>query len=311
MPFLAMANFYLNTSPYQQSEHISLRARKQFVRVLLIIVILIFHSIAIAQKCDGLSVERSIPDGKGCLTVWFPKGFDAAGVDSTVNADSRVLVVLLHGDSAGGLAQRHIDRWTRAAKILTEPTQPTIFLVRPGYSSPVGDSSGWANQRDDDYTAENVQRVATALRNLKARYKASKLLLIGHSGGAAIGALLLGRHPDALDGAVLLGCPCDVPTWRQHRSIQRGKQTPWPNSLNPMDAIAQIPTNKVVLAITGSMDDNTLPKFAESWIDAARARGVDAKFISAIDQDHSNIILWPELRLHIKQTINQLTDKSP
>lgn len=306
-----MANFYLNTSPYQQSEHISLRARKQLARVLLIIVILIFHSVAIAQKCDGLSVERSIPDGKGCLTVWFPKGFDAAGVDSTVNADSRVLVVLLHGDSAGGLAQRHIDRWTRAAKILTEPTQPTIFLVRPGYSSPVGDSSGWANQRDDDYTAENVQRVATALRNLKARYKASKLLLIGHSGGAAIGALLLGRHPDALDGAVLLGCPCDVPTWRQHRSIQRGKQTPWPNSLNPMDAIAQIPTNKVVLAITGSMDDNTLPKFAESWIDAARARGVDAKFISAIDQDHSNIILWPELRLHIKQTINQLTDKSP
>lgn len=78
-----------------------------------------------------------------------------------------------------------------------------------------------------------------------------------------------------------------------------------------MDAIAQIPTSKVVLAITGSMDDNTLPKFAESWIDAARARGVDAKFISAIDQDHSNIILWPELRLHIKQTINQLTDKSP
>ena len=306
-----MANFYLNTSPYQQSEHISLRARKQLARVLLIIVILIFHSVAIAQKCDGLSVERSIPDGKGCLTVWFPKGFDAAGVNSTVNADSRVLVVLLHGDSAGGLAQRHIDRWTRAAKILTEPTQPTIFLVRPGYSSPVGDSSGWANQRDDDYTAENVQRVATALRNLKARYKASKLLLIGHSGGAAIGALLLGRHPDALDGAVLLGCPCDVPTWRQHRSIQRGKQTPWPNSLNPMDAIAQIPTSKVVLAITGSMDDNTLPKFAESWIDAARARGVDAKFISAIDQDHSNIILWPELRLHIKQTINQLTDKSP
>lgn len=311
MPFSAMANFYLNTSPHQKSEHISLRARKQFARLLFAIAVLIFHSISIAQKCDVLPVERSIPDGKGCLTVWWPKGFDAEGLDPTIKVDNRVLVVLLHGDSAGGLAQRHIDRWARAAKILTEPTQRTIFLVRPGYSSPIGDSSGWANQRDDDYTAENVQRVATALKNLKAHYKASKLLLIGHSGGAAIGALLLGRHPDALDGAVLLGCPCDVPNWRQHRSIQRGRQTPWPNSLNPMDAIAQIPTSKVVLAITGSMDDNTLPKFAQSWIDAARARGVDAKFILAIDQDHSNIILWPELRQHIKQTINHLTERSP
>ena len=175
MPFSAMANFYLNTSPHQKSEHISLRARKQFARLLFAIAVLIFHSISIAQKCDELPVERSIPDGKGCLTVWWPKGFDEEGLDPRVKVDNRVLVVLLHGDSAGGLAQRHIDRWARAAKILTEPTQRTIFLVRPGYSSPIGDSSGWANQRDDDYTAENVQRVATA-KEFKSSLQSVKII---------------------------------------------------------------------------------------------------------------------------------------
>jgi pimeloyl-ACP methyl ester carboxylesterase len=219
--------------------------------------------------------------------------------------------VLLHGDSGGGLAQRHLDRWAKTANILSGPNQTLVFLVRPGYRSPVGDSSGWANQHDDDYTAGNVERVATALQNLRVRYNASKVIVIGHSGGAAIAALLLGRFPTALDGAILVGCPCDVPLWRQHRGAQRGRQTSWPNSLNPMDAIAKIPTDKVVLAITGSQDDNTLPQFAEAWTTAASARGIRAKFLLAPDQDHTNILLWPGLPEQVKQIIKDLTSARP
>lgn len=271
----------------------------------------VISPIVAAQRCADLPMERSIPDGKGCLAVWSPRQLDATNSDLKNHPSHRVLVVLLHGDSGGGLTQRHLDRWQRAASNLSELNQHIVFLVRPGYSAPVGDSSGWANQRDDDYTAENVERVATALQNLKTRYQSSRVLLVGHSGGAAIAALILGRHPAAVDGAILLGCPCDVPTWRQHRGLQRGRQTYWPNSLNPLDIVSKIPTDKVVLAITGSQDDNTLPQFAETWITAASARGVHAKFLLAPDQDHTNILLWPGLPEQVKQIIKGLTSAPP
>ncbi len=287
-------------------------------RVLISLAQVIFATILVvvsptvaAQRCTDLPVERSIPDGKGCLAIWSPRPLDTTNSDLKNQPSRHVLVVLLHGDSGGGLTQRHLDRWQRAASNLSELNQHIVFLVRPGYSSPVGDSSGWANQRDDDYTAENVERVATALQNLKTRYQSSKVLLVGHSGGAAIAALILGRHPAAIDGAILLGCPCDVPIWRQHRGLQRGRQTFWPNSLNPMDIVNKIPTDKVVLAITGSQDDNTLPQFAEAWTSAASARGIRAKFLLAPDQDHTNILQWPGLPEQVKQIIKDLTSAQP
>lgn len=287
------------------------RVLTHLVRVLFFTTLVAVSHTAAAQGCATLPQERSIPDSKGCLAVWPFSPQDVTNNGNKAQPNSRVLIALLHGDSGGGLAQRHIDRWVKAGNNLSGLDQGVVFIVRPGYSSPVGDSSGWANQRDDDYTAENVERVATALQNLKSRYHASKLLLIGHSGGAAIATLVLGLHPTALDGAILLGCPCDVPVWRQHRGLQRGRQTPWPNSLNPMDVIDKIPTNKVVLAITGSQDDNTLPKFASAWVAAAKSRGMSAQFLLAPDQDHTSIVLWSGLPEQVKQIVKSLTSASP
>jgi pimeloyl-ACP methyl ester carboxylesterase len=306
-----MVSFCVNTNAMQGMMNAMPRVLIHLVQVLFFTTLAVISCSAAAQGCATLPQERSIPDGKGCLAVWPFPPHDATNNEKKAQPNGRVLIVLLHGDSGGGLAQRHIDRWAKAANNLSGLNQNIVFLVRPGYSSPVGDSSGWANQRDDDYTAENVERVATALHNLKERYQASKVLLLGHSGGAAIASLILGRYPTALDGAILLGCPCDVPVWRQHRGLQRGRQTPWPNSLNPMDVIDKIPTRKMVLAITGSQDDNTLPQFAEAWTTAASARGIRAKFLLAPDQDHTNILLWPGLAEQVKQIIKDLTSARP
>ena len=311
MLFVAMVNFYKATNDRRGLKLASPLKFASFIQIFFTFVLIIFAQSTQAQGCASLPQDRSIADGKGCLTVWSPSAHAPTGKDQPNQATPPVLVVLLHGDSGGGLAQRHLDRWAKTANILSGPNQTIVFLVRPGYRSPVGDSSGWANPHDDDYTAGNVARVATALQNLRARYNASKVIVVGHSGGAAITALLLGRFPSSLDGAILLGCPCDVPPWRQHRGTQRGRQTPWPNSLNPMDAVANIPTDKMVLAVTGSLDDNTLPVFAQAWVSAVSARGVNARFILAQDLDHTNILLWPGLSEQLRQTINNVTSRTP
>ena len=252
-----------------------------------------------AEPCNLLPPGRMVPDQhEGCLAV-LPVGSRSPG--------KQALVVMLHGDRGGELEQRHVDGWRRVGQSLVRDDRTVLFLVRPGYRSPAGDSSGYANPRDDDYTAHNVARVAGALAALRAELQPRRVVLVGHSGGAAIAALVLGQHPGAADAALLLGCPCDVPPWRMHRSAQRNQgYRPWPASLNPLEAVAGIPAGTPVLAATGSRDDNTLPDFARRWSLAAAGHGARARFEEPAGHDHFDILRWPDLPARVESLIDAL-----
>ena len=68
----------------------------------------------------------------------------------------------------------------------------------------------------DNYNASNTDAVAAAMTELKHKFHARKVVLAGHSGGAAISANILGRHAGIVDAALLVSCPCDVREWRKH-----------------------------------------------------------------------------------------------
>ena len=251
--------------------------------------------VAWAQPCSELPAERTVSDQKGgCLALVL--------IGPTAPS-SKTLIVMLHGDGEGRLNQRQLERWTALGRSLQAPDRSVFFLIRPGYQSPAGNSSGWANPRDDDYTPQNMERVAGALRVLRETYKAEKLILVGHSGGAATASIVLGKHPGVADAALLLGCPCDVPPWRVHRNAQRGGSGGWPNSLNPLAFIAGIPAGTPVLAVTGAQDDNTLPEFAKRWVEAARAKSVKARFEEISGLNHSTIQQWPDIASRVSQLI--------
>ena len=255
-------------------------------------------SLAWGQLCTGLPVEKSVADQKGGCLALVPIGSPLVA--------AKTLIVMLHGDGEGQLGQRQIDRWTAIGRSLSAPERNVFFMVRPGYQSPVGNSSGWANPKDDDYTAENMARVAGALATLKTTYKSEKLVLVGHSGGAATSALVLGKHPGVADAALLLGCPCDVPPWRDHRNAQRGRGGPWSKSLNPLDYISTIPAGTHVMAVTGSQDDNTLPEFAKRWVEKASASGVKALYQDASGLNHSSIQQWPDINSKVSDLVKSL-----
>ena len=183
------------------------------LKTLLILSMALVCHVSWGQGCSELPAEKTISDQKGGCLALVPIG--------TPLVTAKTLVVLLHGDGEGQLGQRQIDRWTAIGRSLSAPDRNVVFMIRPGYQSPAGNSSGWANPKDDDYTAANMARVAGALGALKTAYKSEKLVLVGHSGGAATSALVLGKHPGVADAALLLGCPCDVPPWRDHRNAQR------------------------------------------------------------------------------------------
>src|ERR1700737_478520 len=83
--------------------------------------------------------------------------------------------------------------------------------LRPGYSDGEDRSDGMRGETTgDNYTPEVVNAVATAISELKAGYHPRRVVLVGHSGGSAIMANLLGQQASIADAALLVSCPCDL-----------------------------------------------------------------------------------------------------
>jgi pimeloyl-ACP methyl ester carboxylesterase len=165
-----------------------------------------------------------------------------------------------------------------------------VALVRPGYPDGTGaHSSGSDNGRIDNWTQPVVAEIGKVVARLRDRFRPKAVILIGHSGGAAISAALLGMRPDLAEAAILIGCPCDMQAWRVGRS-----RTPW-RSVDPMDWVSSVAAGTRVIALTGSLDTTTVPSLAEDYAARLRSRGVDAEFRLVPGAGHVDILGSPAI----------------
>ncbi|SFU48161.1 Alpha/beta hydrolase family protein [Polaromonas sp. YR568] len=235
------------------------------------------------KPADG--IERA-GDARHCLVVRTL----APGQISRITP--KVLLVFLHGDN-GGRIELKADSGTAA--VLAEKLQATtIAIQRPGYRSDLGTSDGQSSPGDDDYTPQNVEIVAAALGNLRSLNPGKKILLIGHSGGAAMAALLASRFPGSADAYLLAACPCDVPAWRQWRGTSAGKGGIWSRSLSPLAEAGKVSPDTRISLVVGNKDENTLPLFSETYVRALQARGVKTRVTYAMNATHVSVLRSPE-----------------
>jgi len=243
----------------------------------LCLFLLIAASGAAAESCATEDYERYVSGTSGCLLL---RRFGAT--------DPEAMIVWLHGDvSSGGPANYHFAIAERATRELAPARILSVALVRPGYPDGSGESSSVSPpdvRRFDHYTKENVSEVGMAIERLKAHFKPKTVVLVGHSGGAATGAILLGLRPGLVNAAVLVACPCELVAWRNGRP--GAKQ--WPRSENPMSWIDSVDVGAKVVTITGSSDDNTPPALAQSYVDALRLRKVDAQSRTLFLETHNS-----------------------
>jgi predicted esterase len=223
-------------------------------------------------SCPPDATIRDHVFGGGLCLVASTFGADRAG-------EAPTLAVVVHGDiSDGGAATYH----AAFARGLPGPGVVAVALIRPGYADAAGrKSEGSTLDRQDNYTPGNIAAIAGAIDALKKHYGARRLIYVGHSGGAAIGGVLVGQRPRLVDAAVLVSCPCDIARWLH----MRGRQ-PWPRSLSPDFFVPRVPTSTEVVAITGTADDNTFPALAEDYVGELKARGVPARFVAVEGAGH-------------------------
>lgn len=227
-----------------------------------------------AALCENEDFEQRVNGTSQCLQM---RRYGAE--------NPQAMVIWLHGDvSSGGPANYHFLSAQQLAKEDFASKVMSIGLVRPGYPDGDGHTSGVAEGqggRSDHYTRDNLTEVATAIERLRAKYQPARLIVAAHSGGAASTASIIGIKPGLIDTALLVSCPCDTVAWRSGRRA-------WNKSENPTNWIDKIAPTTQVIAMTGEKDDNTIPDLARNYVEALRARQIDARFVLIPGMDHNN-----------------------
>lgn len=210
---------------------------------------------------------------------------------------NKALVIVLHGNtSKGGPATSQDGVARRVASSFKDVT--AVGIVRPGYRNDTGmRSPGNNNGRSDNWTRQNNDLLAKTIISLKERYKAKKTIVVAHSGGAAQAASVIGRYPGIVDVVILAGCPCD----REQYAIAHGDPNLKFRSEWGTDYVAGIRDTKVI-AVTGDRDTDVPPKIAQTYIEAARSAGIDARFILLPGVSHQmKELMRPIMKILSKQ----------
>ena len=219
---------------------------------------------AIATKCERADNETYAQGRRHCLAI----------ATARPRVESDTVVVTLHGSmSRGGT----IDGWVRFGERLAEEGFIAVTVMQPGYTGAGRTSSGVAlrdrNSRKRFWKRE-IDSIGAGIERIKAHHGAKRLILVGHSAGAVVSGVLVGRYPDLADAAVLVSGPCNHPKWRQsHGRPPRG------TAQSPHRYLKKIDSETRIVALTGSEDSNTFPSNCRRYIEKANKRGLDARFV--------------------------------
>jgi predicted esterase len=232
----------------------------------------VIPGIVVAGPCDAPDNVEYASGVAHCLAI---KTYRPA----TLPAKS--LVVVLHGDLSGGGPADYIFK---VAQVAAEFGAVGVAMMRPGYTGDDRKSSGTASRdqdRDDIYRAVETDSMAAAVAVLKKHHGADRVVMVGHSGGAAIAGVMLGRSAPLVDAVLLVSCPCDVPRWRDARD-----RKPLRNAESPVDYLKSVPKTAHIFALTGQRDRNTFPWLGRDYVANAKSLGLNATYIEVPDASH-------------------------
>lgn len=260
---------------------------------------------SIGAACEKEDYINFVSSDKGCIGMQALEEFDASKSD---------LVIFLHGDYQQSRASRAHGFYMKLEDHLDTNLANYFMLARPGYKTQSGNKSSGGDKRGtdkgDNYIwKRDIKPVGHAIQNLKDHYKPERLIVIGHSGGAATTGILIGRMPGMIDTAVLVACPCYVKEWRRHRVLQRGRvpshKNTWPRSDSPNKHVENISPDTDVYIIVGEEDQNTLPKFSEKYFARLNDKNeaVNATLEIVPGEGHGSVLYNPNVVIRINKIV--------
>ena len=274
----------------------------------------ILDKLGIAEKLSGISRQSGIVlslflfvlgcasppqlnSQWGCSHEDFINRVSAAGecvvidVYKSPKLETRpTLLVYVHGDGLRTKGARYFPRFFDGMPDINERNLVFVLLTRPGYSNGRERSTGNHYYYEGDaYRPHIVATVTRVINKLAQHYDASKLVVLGHSGGSAILGSGLGAHSDFVpDVALLAACNCNVRAWANHRGLNNWYKG---RTLSPNELVENVSPKVKVLVVSGSSDFNTLPRFGREYADLLKKNGhQNVRYIEIDGEGHESVI---------------------
>ena len=191
-------------------------------------------------------------------------------------SENPALLVVLHGDAPFNrpdIQYYFADRLARTTQDVV-----AVGILRPGYVDTKENRSAGVRGKtnSDNWHAENTDSIAALIRELVKEWKPRKTIAVGHSGGAALTANILGRHPGLIDGAVLVSFPSDAAAWRKHMLDVTGFPvfTEAPKTLSAIELIDTVPKTTEIKMLVGDQDNTTPPWLSERYLEKGKKLGL-------------------------------------
>jgi len=217
--------------------------------------------LASAQGWQGLTLTAPVPSRSPGQEAFSFKAYAPA-----VPAHVDTLSIYIEGD---GLAWLTPDQPSDdpspvdplALRLaLAQPHGTAAYLARPGqFNAPAPSTvcppDYWTDRR---FAPEVIDATNAAIDQLKARFAARHLVLVGYSGGGAVAALAAARRSDVARLITVAG-NLDHRNWTTLHRLR-----PLSGSLNPADeigALQQIPQWHLV----GALDENVTPDLVRGF----------------------------------------------
>lgn len=168
---------------------------------------------------------------------------------------------------------------------------PAAYLGRPCQNLPEAARKN-CRQRwwtDGRFAPEVISASSAAIDVLKARYGASRLILVGYSGGAAVAALVAAQRRDVARLITVAG-NLDTSAWTRLQRVD-----PLHGSRNPADAAMRL-TDLPQYHLAGSKDDVVPPEIVAAYLARFPAgRGGTLKVVPGFDHACCWAQAWPTL----------------
>ena len=227
---------------------------------------------AAEERCASPDNIKSVSGAAHCLQIETHRPPGGA---------TKTLAVVLHGDLSRGADADYIRPVAESA---AAHGAIGVAMARPGYALDGRTSTGVATRDQGHwykYRAEEIDSIAAAVAALQKHHKAERVVMVGHSGGAVVSGVMLGRAAPLVDAVILVACPCDVKKWRWLRDWK-----PLVNAESPIDYLSGVPKSSKIFAVTGGDDRNTVPVLARDYVKKAKELGLDATFFEVEGARH-------------------------
>lgn len=237
------------------------------MKLLFSIILLLLGCVSIPSLNERIDQANIIAAEHGWQAISLQTNkFLLHGYEKKQTTKNEIITIYIEGDGYAWVNRNTISvnptpKNPLALQLAIQSVTPAVYLARPCQfvdleKEPNCNKKIWTHHR---FSEEVITSMNQAINQIKDKYQAKHLMLVGYSGGGSI-ALLATLHRNDVRRVVTVAGNLDTRFWQEKHHL-----TPMVGSINPADFSQELSVIEQIHFV-GGMDKNTGLEQAKSYL---------------------------------------------